>query len=92
MKLKGAAAQGYLRKPDPAPYVAAVERAGGLVSNSFMIGDTKTDRDTARAAGVPCVLVTFSPEGDTVSDLKPEALLKHFDDLPELAEALVPPT
>lgn len=77
-----------VRKPDPAPYVAAVERASGTVSRSIMIGDTLTDRNTARAAGVPCVLVTFSPEGDTVSDLKPDALLHHFDDLPDLAAQL----
>jgi len=81
-----------LRKPNPAPYAAAVERAGGTVARSVMIGDTKTDRDTAKAAGVPCVLVTFSPEGDTVSALAPEALLDHFDDLPELAGRLVPET
>ncbi len=81
-----------VRKPDPAPYVAAVGYAGGAVTRSLMIGDTKTDRDTARAAGVPCVLVTFSPEGDTVSDLAPEALLNHFNDLPELAGTLVSET
>lgn len=81
-----------VRKPDPAPYIAAVEQAGGDVTRSLMIGDTQTDRDTARAAGVPCVLVTFSPEGDTVSQLRPEALLNHFDDLPELAANLVPET
>lgn len=78
-----------VRKPDPAPYVAAVEQAGGAVTRSVMIGDTKTDRDTAAAAGVPCVLVTFSPEGDTVSALEPEALLNHFNDLPELGARLV---
>lgn len=78
-----------VRKPDPAPYIETVKQAGGQVAGSLMIGDTKTDRDTARAAGVPCVLVTFSPDGDTVSELEPEALLNHFNDLPELAARLV---
>lgn len=78
-----------VRKPDPAPYRAAVERAGGDVTRSVLIGDTITDRDTARAAGVPVVLVTFGPRGDAVADLAPDALLPAFADLPALAARLV---
>ncbi|MCO6381779.1 HAD-IA family hydrolase [Oceanicola sp. 502str15] len=76
-----------VRKPDPAPYFAAVERAGG--TRGILIGDTETDRETARAAGIPCVLVTFGPDGREVEALEPEALLDHFDDLPELATRLL---
>jgi phosphoglycolate phosphatase len=79
-----------VRKPDPAPYRAAVERAGGLAARSFLIGDTVTDRDTARAAGVPVALVTFGPQGRGVEALAPDALLDHFDALDALAERLVP--
>ncbi|MEL6519037.1 MAG: HAD-IA family hydrolase, partial [Pseudomonadota bacterium] len=64
-----------VRKPDPAPYVAAVEQAGGVVGQSVLIGDTVTDRKTGLAAGVPVVLVTFGPDGDGVAALEPEALL-----------------
>lgn len=77
------------RKPDPAPYRAAVERAGGDVARSLLVGDTITDRETARAAGVPSVLVTFGPLGQGVADLEPEALLDHFDDMPALARTLL---
>lgn len=78
-----------VKKPDPAAYVAAVERAGGQVARSMLVGDTKTDRETARAAGVPVALVTFGPEGAGVSRLEPEALLDHFDALPALAARLI---
>ncbi|MGV8986273.1 MAG: HAD-IA family hydrolase [Cypionkella sp.] len=78
-----------VRKPDPMPYLAAVERAGGSLARSILIGDTQTDRDTARAAGVPIVLVTFGPEGEGVSRLQPDALLQHYDHLPALAERLI---
>lgn len=78
------------RKPDAAPYVAAVERAGGVVARSMLIGDTETDRKTGLAVGVPVVLVTFGPEGRGVSRLTPEALLDHFDDLPGLAARFLP--
>ena len=77
-----------VRKPDPAPYRLAVERVGG--GRSMLLGDTDTDRQTGFAAGVPVALVTFGPEGRGVERLQPEALLHHFDDLPELAARLVP--
>ena len=77
------------RKPDAAPYRAAVEQAGGTVARSMLIGDTETDRQTGRAAGVPVALVTFGPEGRGVERLQPEALLDHFDDLPLLAARLL---
>jgi phosphoglycolate phosphatase len=79
-----------VRKPDPAPYRVAVERSGGALGRSFLVGDTVTDRETARAAGVPCALVTFGPQGDGVARLEPEATLGHFDELPDLVERLLP--
>ncbi|MGD9918109.1 MAG: HAD-IA family hydrolase [Paenirhodobacter sp.] len=77
-----------VRKPDPAPYAAAVAGAGGSVARSLLIGDTNTDRETARAAGVPCVLVTFGPEGQGIARLAPEALLDYYGDLPALVARL----
>ena len=79
-----------VRKPDPAPYVECVHRLGGLPARSFLVGDTVTDRDTARAAGVPVVLVSFGPEGRGVERLAPDALLESYDALAALAERLVP--
>ncbi|MEJ2037299.1 MAG: HAD-IA family hydrolase, partial [Maritimibacter sp.] len=72
------------RKPDPAPYLAAVERAGGAVEHSILIGDTETDLKTARAVGVPCALVTFGPDGRGVAEMQPEALLDDFGGLSAL--------
>ncbi len=77
------------RKPHAAPYIAAVERAGGAVAQSCLIGDTKTDRDTARAAGVACVLVGFGPSGEDTAALEPDAIIQHFDELPDVAVRLL---
>lgn len=77
------------RKPDAAPYLAAVQEAGGNPRRSMLIGDTETDRKTGLAAGVPVALVTFGPEGRGVERLQPEALLDHFDDLPALAARML---
>lgn len=78
-----------VRKPDPTPYIAAVQAVGGTVPRSVLIGDTETDRKTAAAAGVPSVLVTFGPEGRGIERLAPEALLDHYDDLPALIHGLL---
>ena len=74
-----------VRKPDAAPYRAAVERAGGTVARSMLVGDTETDALTGVAAGVPVALVTFGPEGRRVERFAPAALLDRFEDLPALA-------
>ena len=74
-----------VRKPDPRPYRAAVEGAGGTVARSFLLGDTETDRRTASAAGVRVALVSFGPEGEAISRLAPDALIGGFDELPDLA-------
>lgn len=79
-----------VRKPDPLPLTETVRRCGGDPARAILLGDTKTDRETARAAGVPSVLVTFGPEGAGVARLEPDALLDHYDGLYDLAERLLP--
>ncbi len=79
-----------VRKPDPRPLDETVRRAGGVAGRAILVGDTVTDRDTARAAGIPSVLVTFGPEGQGVARHAPEALLDRYDDLYDLADRLLP--
>lgn len=78
-----------VRKPDPLPLIEAVRRAGGTRDRACLVGDSDTDRATARAAGVPSILVTFGPAGDDMAGLAPEALLHRFEDLPEVVRRLV---
>ena len=52
-----------VRKPDPRHLVETIARAGGEPGRAVLVGDTVSDREAARAAGVPCVLVGFGPEG-----------------------------
>lgn len=78
-----------VRKPDPEPLREAVRRAGGDPANSTLVGDSDTDRNTARAAGVPSILVTFGPSGEDMAGLEPEALIGHFDDLPGVVRRLL---
>lgn len=78
-----------VRKPDPAPFRLAVAMAGGDQSRALLIGDTDTDHRTARAAGVPSVLVTFGPGGAEVAALAPDALLASYADLSGVVRRLI---
>ena len=77
-----------IRKPDPEHLFETIRRAGGDVNRAVLVGDTLTDHNTARAAGVPSVLVGFGPAADEIRSLEPDAILDHYDDLPRLIDTL----
>lgn len=73
-----------VRKPDPLCLTEAIARAGGRVA--AYVGDSITDTDTARAAGIPCVAVTFGFSDRPADLLGATALIDHYDRLlPTLA-------
>ena len=78
-----------VRKPNPEHLFETVRRLGRDPARCCLIGDSDTDRNTARAAGVPSVLVTFGPAGEDMAALEPEALLDAYADLPDLADTLL---
>lgn len=78
-----------VRKPDPLHLTETARLAGADPKRSLLVGDTITDRDAARNAGVPCVLVTFGPGDDDVAALKPDALLADYGTLPQVVAALI---
>lgn len=70
-----------IRKPDPEHLLETVRRAGGDTRRCLLVGDTATDRNTSKAAGVPSILVTFGPGDDDVRDLNPEGLISTYAEL-----------
>ncbi|MXN67123.1 phosphoglycolate phosphatase [Stappia sp. GBMRC 2046] len=68
-------------KPDAMPVLGAIERAGGDPARAVMVGDSRTDIDAARAAGIPVVAVTFGYTPVHVSELGPDKVISHFDEL-----------
>lgn len=78
------------RKPDPRHLTDTVAAAGGDPRHSLLIGDSRTDIATAKAAGIPVVAVTFGYSDAPVADLDPDRTIDRFDELtPALADELV---
>jgi phosphoglycolate phosphatase len=71
-----------VRKPDPAPLLEAISRAGG--GRAAFVGDSITDADTARAAGVPFVAVSFGFSDRPVEELGADAVIDAYEALPEV--------
>ncbi len=72
------------RKPAPEMVAQAIARAGG--GPGAMVGDSISDTDAARAAGVPCVALTFGFSDRPADQLGADRLIDHWDALiPALA-------
>jgi len=65
-----------VRKPDPAPLHEAIARAGS--GTAAFVGDSITDADTARAAGVPFVAVSFGYCDRPVAQLGADAVIDSY--------------
>lgn len=78
-----------VRKPNPEHLLETVRRIGSCADKSVLIGDTMTDRMTCRNANILSVLVGFGPSGFAIEKLKPDAVLNHYNDLPDLLDKLI---
>ncbi len=79
-----------VRKPDPIHLHETVRRAGGHSHRAVMVGDSEVDLATARAAGVPCILVSYGYSPTPVEDLGADAVVDSFGEIPEKIFELLP--
>ena len=78
-------------KPDPRHLTLTIEAAKGDPKRAVMIGDSRTDIATARAAGIPSICVPFGYTDVPIETLEPDFIIQHFDELPAaVARALDP--
>jgi phosphoglycolate phosphatase len=75
-----------VRKPLPVPLLEAIARAGG--GRAAFVGDSITDADTARAAAVPFVAVSFGFSDRPVDQLGADAVIDSYADLVGALERL----
>jgi phosphoglycolate phosphatase-like HAD superfamily hydrolase len=78
------------RKPDPAPILLGLERAGAHADDAVYVGDGPHDVEAAHAAGMPAIAVTYGFfDRATLTGLAP---LHIAASIAELAEVLgLPP-
>lgn len=78
-------------KPDPRHLTLTIEAAGGDPARSVMIGDSRTDIATARAAGIPCICVPFGYTDVPIETLAPDIVIARFAELPAAVGRLLAP-
>lgn len=76
------------RKPDPRHLIETVKLANGSLTKTIMIGDTVTDTKAAQNAGIPVIVVDFGYSDVPVSTLNTDAIISHFDELPQAISQL----
>ncbi len=70
-------------KPDPRHLTGTIQLAGGDPARAVMVGDSKTDIDTAKAAGIPVDRRALRlHERAHGRELGADRLVSHFRDLP----------
>lgn len=77
------------RKPNAEHYQAAVERAGGVVRRSVMIGDSAADVAAARGAGAPVAVVRFGYSDIDPEKLGADAMIDRFSELAPVCRRLL---
>lgn len=68
-----------VRKPDPLPLRETIARAGG--GRAAFVGDSPIDAETARAADLPFVAVSFGFRDVPVAALGADAVIDSYEDL-----------
>ncbi len=70
-------------KPDARHLTMTIAQSGGDEGHAIMVGDSRTDIDTARNAKLPVIGVTFGYSDTPIHTLNPNILIDHYDHLYE---------
>ena len=71
-------------KPDPRHLTSVIEIMQGDIKKSLMIGDSETDAEAARSAGIPFILLEDGYTEKKVSEIHHDHLIKNFDNIEEI--------
>ncbi len=76
-----------VKKPDPAPLQLAAKSLGVVLAQCAMVGDSATDVQAARNAGIPAIVVSYGySRGCAASELGADRVV---DDLRQLLESAI---
>lgn len=76
-------------KPDARVFHHVIDELGGDGAGTVMVGDSATDVATARAAGVPVILMTYGYCSEPHDALGADAMSNDFREVPELVRKLL---
>ena len=71
-------------KPDPRHLTNVIEIMQGDIKKSLMIGDSETDAESAKAAGIPFILLEDGYTEKKVSEIYHDYLVKNFINIEEI--------
>jgi phosphoglycolate phosphatase len=77
-----------VRKPDPGHLLELVAELDGDAARAAMIGDSENDALSARAAGLPLILMRYGYARIDPSQLGADRVLDHFAELPAVLGSL----
>jgi phosphoglycolate phosphatase len=77
-------APGIPTKPDPTSLLRLLRELEADPARSLYVGDSDTDVMTARAAGMPVMLVSWGYSDTPVAELGADAVIDTVDDLPQI--------
>ena len=76
-------------KPDPRHLTSVIEIMQGDIKKSLMIGDSETDAESAKAAGIPCILIENGYTEKKVSEINHDYLIKDFVNIEEIIKKYI---
>jgi phosphoglycolate phosphatase len=88
-KAIGGAGTFAANKPDPRHLLGTIARAGGRPEAAVMVGDSMTDVNAARNAGVPVVAVDWGYTEVAPAALGADMLVSALAEVPDAAAALL---
>ena len=71
-------------KPDPRHLTSVIEIMQGDIKKSLMIGDSETDAESARSAGIPFILLENGYTEKKVSEINHDFSIKDFVNIEEI--------
>ncbi len=78
-----------VKKPDPAPLLATLEALGAPPARAIYVGDSETDAETARRAGLPFLIHTEGYRKTPIPALPHDIAFSDWRELPSLVARLV---
>ena len=74
-------------KPDPRHLTSIIEILDGDVKKTIMIGDSETDANAARGAGIPVILLEDGYTQKKISEIPHDHLIKNFVGVEKIIES-----